>query len=166
MADPPIRPVVPLGEHLFQPLHDSRKFQPVRRFNVKRQPVIRKTQPANLENKPEFRLPEYPGEQYQGFIGDRPRSAGPQAEQRFPVVDAGMDFVTHPLFEYTQRSHGYYMRLIRRFALVKHLEISNSEQIPLKIPLEIFADHVWPKAPPQERVLRETLINLTLIAFP
>jgi hypothetical protein len=91
MPDPAFRPVVPLGEHLFQPLLDSRKFQPIRRLDIKRQPVIDKTQSPNFEDKPEFRLTEHPGKQRQGFAA---------TEQRFPVVDAGTDFVPHPLFQY------------------------------------------------------------------
>jgi hypothetical protein len=52
----PVRPVVPLGKHLLQPLHDGRQFQPLRRFDIKRQPVIRKAQPPNLENKAQGRV--------------------------------------------------------------------------------------------------------------
>jgi hypothetical protein len=84
------RPVVPLCKGLFQPLHDCGQFQSIRRLNVKRQPVILKTQPADFESKPAFRLLENPGKQYQGF---KP------TEQRFPVVDAGANFVPHPLFQ-------------------------------------------------------------------
>jgi hypothetical protein len=91
MPDPAVQAVVPLGEHLLQPLHDHRKFQPVRRFNVKRQPVVRKTESANLENEPQFSFPEHPGKQRQGFK---------MTEQRFPVVDAGTDFIPYPLFQY------------------------------------------------------------------
>jgi hypothetical protein len=77
MPDPACRPVVPLGKHLFQPLHDCGQFQPVRRLNVKRQPVIRKTQPANLEDEPKLGFPENPGKQRPG---DRHHRVYPQAE--------------------------------------------------------------------------------------
>jgi hypothetical protein len=89
MPDPAFRTVVPLGEHLLQPLHDSRKFQSVRRLNVKRQPVVYKTQSANLENKPKLGFTKHPGKQRQGLKPPK---------QRFPIVDAGADFIPHPLF--------------------------------------------------------------------
>jgi hypothetical protein len=88
MPDPPVRLIVPLGKHLLQPLHDRRKLQPIRRLDIKHQPVIRKAQMANLENKPEGRLPEHPGKDRQSCI---------TPEQGFPVVDAGADLIPHPL---------------------------------------------------------------------
>jgi hypothetical protein len=82
--------VVPLGKHLFQPFHDGRKFHAFRRLDIKRKPVIPKTQTPNLENKPHFRLMEDRGKEPQS-----PRLT----EQGFPVVDTGVDFVPYPLFE-------------------------------------------------------------------
>jgi hypothetical protein len=79
-----------LREGLLQPLHDSGKFQPVLGPDVKRKPVILKTQMANLEDKPKFRLMEHPVEKRPDF---RP------PEQRFPVVDLGADFVPDTLLE-------------------------------------------------------------------
>jgi hypothetical protein len=92
MPDPPGLPVVPLGKRLFQPLHDSGKFQPILRLDVKRKPIILKAQGAYLEDKPMFRLMEHPGE-------NRPDFRPP--EQRFPVVDLGADFVPDTLSEFS-----------------------------------------------------------------
>jgi hypothetical protein len=89
MPDPPRLAVVPLGKHLFQPLHDSGKFKPVRRLDIKAQPVIRKTKRADLENEPKPRLTKDPGKK---------RQSRRVPEQRFPVVDTGTDFVPYPLF--------------------------------------------------------------------
>jgi hypothetical protein len=90
VADPPRQPVVPLGKGLLQPLHDPGELQPVRRLNVKPQPVILQAQPQNLEIEPALDFKEDPGKKHQGPI---------QAEERFPVVDAGTDLVPHPLFQ-------------------------------------------------------------------
>jgi hypothetical protein len=88
MPNPPGLPVVPLREGLFQPLHDSGKFQSILRPDIKREPVTLKTQGANLEDKPMFRLIKH-------LVEKRP-DFGP-AEQRFPVVDLGADFVPDTL---------------------------------------------------------------------
>jgi hypothetical protein len=90
MPDPPRLPVVPLGEHLLQPLHDSRKFKPVRRLDIEAQPVIFKTERADLEFKPPLRPAKDLGKK---------RQSRRIPEQRFPVVDTGTDFVPYPLFE-------------------------------------------------------------------
>jgi hypothetical protein len=92
VADPPLGLVYPLGEHLFQPLHDLRQFQPLDGLDVKPQPVILKAQAANREPKPEPRLVKHPGKDGQG------RTA---AEKGFPVVDPGADFVPDMLSQYT-----------------------------------------------------------------
>jgi hypothetical protein len=84
--------VVPLGKRLLHPLHDSGEFKPVLRFDVKRKPIILKTRGANLEDKPLFRLMEHPGENCPDF---RP------AEQWFPVVDLGANFVPDTLLEFS-----------------------------------------------------------------
>jgi hypothetical protein len=96
MPDPPGLPVVPLREGLLQPLHYFGEFQPVPGLDVKRKPIILKAQRANLEDKPMFRLTEHPGEKRPDF--------GP-AEQRFPVVDLGADFVPDTLLKYSWFSH-------------------------------------------------------------
>jgi hypothetical protein len=90
MPDPSGFPVVPLGECLFQPLHDTGKLKPILGLDVKNKPVIFKTQRANLEDKPMFRLTEHPVEKRPDF---RP------PEQWFPVVDLGVDFVPDTLLE-------------------------------------------------------------------
>jgi hypothetical protein len=90
MPRPPGLPVVPLGKRLLYPLHYLRKLQPVLRPDVKRKPVTFKTQAADLEYKPKFRLMEYPEENVPGFRDE---------EQRFPVVDLGADFVPNTLLE-------------------------------------------------------------------
>jgi hypothetical protein len=92
MPDPPRLPVVPLGECLFQPLHDGGKFKPILRLDIKRKPIILKAQMANLKDKPMFRFVEHPGEKRPDF--------GP-AEQRFPVVNLGADFIPDTLLEYS-----------------------------------------------------------------
>jgi hypothetical protein len=92
MPDPPVIPVVPHGKGLLQPLHYRREFQAVCWLDVKGQPVIGKTQPANREDKPKGGLTEHLVKQGQGM---------PPAEQGFPVVDPGTDCVPHPLFQFT-----------------------------------------------------------------
>jgi hypothetical protein len=67
MPRPPRLPVVPLRKRLLQPLHDSGKFQPILRLDIKREPVILKTQTANLEDEPKFRLMEYLGKNIPDF---------------------------------------------------------------------------------------------------
>jgi hypothetical protein len=83
-------PVVPLGEHLLQPLHDSWKLQAIRRLDIELKSIIGNTQPLNLEHKPLFRLSENPVK-----YGQRLRAP----EQRAPVIDAGVDFAPYPLLE-------------------------------------------------------------------
>jgi hypothetical protein len=90
MPDPAHRPVVTLGKRLLYPLHDSGKLQAVRRPDVKRKPIVLKTQAAKLEDKALFRLMEHPDENRPGLI---------PSEQRFPVVDLGTDFVPDTLLE-------------------------------------------------------------------
>jgi hypothetical protein len=90
MPNPPGLPVVPLGEGLLHPLHDSGKLQPILRLDIKREPIVFKTQAANLEDKPKFRFMEHPGENRPGLI---------LSEQWFPIVDLGTDFVPDTLLE-------------------------------------------------------------------
>jgi hypothetical protein len=92
MPNPPGLPVVPLGKRLLQPLHDSGKLQPILRLDEKRQPIILKTQAANIEDEPKFRLMKHPVENLPDFR---------LPEQRFPVVDLGADFVPDTLLEYS-----------------------------------------------------------------
>jgi hypothetical protein len=90
MPGPPGLPVVPLGEGLLQPLHYFGKLQPILRLDIKRKPIILKTQSPNLEDKPKFRLMEH-------LVEKRPDFRPP--EQWFPVVDLGADFVPDTLLE-------------------------------------------------------------------
>jgi hypothetical protein len=77
-----------LGEGLFQPLHDGRKFHPVLRLNVKPNLVRAKPEAPDLESEAERGFPENPGK----------KSGGPgQAEDLFPVVDLGADLIPHSL---------------------------------------------------------------------
>jgi hypothetical protein len=99
MPNPPIRRVVPLGKHLFHPLHDVRQFKPVLRFDVKREPVILKAQIPNPENKPKHGLLKHLGEDRQCPVA---------AKEGFPVIDTGPDFVPHTLSKYTSLSHRTY----------------------------------------------------------
>jgi hypothetical protein len=92
MPNPSRRRVVPLGEYLLHPLHNPRQFKPIRRSDIKPQPVILNTQSANLEGKPQHGLPEYPGEHPQRFS---------VAKDGFAVVDTGADFIPHPLSKNT-----------------------------------------------------------------
>jgi hypothetical protein len=92
MPDPSRLPVVPLRECLLQPLHDSGKFKPIFRLDIKRKPVILKARGADLEDKPMFRLMEHPVENHPDFR---------DAEQWFPVVDLGADFVPDTLSEFS-----------------------------------------------------------------
>jgi hypothetical protein len=100
MPDPPGFRVVPLGEYLLHPLHDVRQFKPVLRPDVKREPVILKTELPNLEDKPKHSLIEH-------LCKDRQCPVA--AKEGFPVIDPGTDFVPHSLSKYTSLSHrGYY----------------------------------------------------------
>jgi hypothetical protein len=92
MPRPPRLPVVPLRERLLQPLHDSGKFQPILRPDIKRKPIILKTQAANLEEKPELRVTKHP-------VKNIPDLTLPK--QGFPVVDLGADLVPNTLLEYS-----------------------------------------------------------------
>jgi hypothetical protein len=92
MPGPPRRTVVPLREGLLHPLHYIRKFQPVFRPDIKRKQITLKTQALNLEGKPAFRLKEHLFKNLPGRI---------LAEQGFPVVDLGADFVPNTLLEYS-----------------------------------------------------------------
>jgi hypothetical protein len=62
MPYPPIHPVKPLRECLFQPLHDLRKLESVHRQNVERQPIIFNVERTDHKLIPSFHLPEHPGE--------------------------------------------------------------------------------------------------------
>jgi hypothetical protein len=90
MPFPPLGTVVPLGKYLFQPFHNSRKFQALCRLDIKLKPIIPKTQPPNLENKAHSRLME--------DLCKHPQCPM-AAEEGFPIVDTGMDFIPYPLFE-------------------------------------------------------------------
>jgi hypothetical protein len=90
MPRPPHRPVVPLREGLLHPLHYFGKLQPVFRLDIKREQIALKAPPLNLEDKPKSRLTEYLLKNLPGRI---------LAEQGFPVVDLGADFVPHTLLE-------------------------------------------------------------------
>jgi hypothetical protein len=92
MPDPPFRRIVPLRKYLLHPLHDVRQFQPVLRLDVKRKPVILKMQMANPEDEPKHGLAE-------DLFEDPQRPVA--AEEGFPVIDAGADFVPHSLSKYT-----------------------------------------------------------------
>jgi hypothetical protein len=74
------------------PLHDVRQFQPVLRLDLKRQPVVLKAQVPNREGKAKHCLTEHLREDRRG-IG--------AAEEGFPVVDTGTDFVPYALSKYT-----------------------------------------------------------------
>jgi hypothetical protein len=89
MPSTPVRLIVPLRKSLFQPLHNSGKFSSFLRFYVKLKPVFPKKQSANLEIKLKGGLIQH-GFKYSYCVG--------AAEQRFPVVDAGTDFVPYVLF--------------------------------------------------------------------
>jgi hypothetical protein len=92
MPRPPRLPVVPFRKRLLQPLHDSGKFQPVLRPDIKPQLILFKTQAANLKDKPKFGLVKHP-------VENRPDLTF--LEQGFPVVDLGADFIPHTLLEYS-----------------------------------------------------------------
>jgi hypothetical protein len=114
MPDPPLRPDAPPGEGLLHPFHNSGKLQPILRLHIEHKPVILKTQDANLEDKPEPRLPEHTGKKRPGPV---------PSEQGLPIVDTGTNFVPHTLFEFTQRSHTHiFMGLSCRFALIRDKE--------------------------------------------
>jgi hypothetical protein len=96
MSRPPVHPVKPLREYLFQPFHNLGKPEPVFRHNVKHKPVVLRPQGADLEGVPPLSLPEHPGEKRQGV--------GPP-EQGFAVVDTGTYPVPDALAKQTQVSH-------------------------------------------------------------
>jgi hypothetical protein len=89
---PSHRTVVPLREGLLHPLHYIRQLQPVLRPDIKPEQITFKTQSPNLKGKPVFRLTEYLFKNLPGRI---------LAEQGFPVVYLGLDFVPHTLLEYS-----------------------------------------------------------------
>jgi hypothetical protein len=110
MPDPPRPPVVPLGEGLLHPLHNLGKLQAIFRLDIKLEQITLITQALNLEDKAKFRLMEHLLKNLPGLI---------LAEQGFPVVDLGVDFVPHTLLEYSWFSHiNIYMGLSRRFASI------------------------------------------------
>jgi hypothetical protein len=88
MPAPPGQPVVPLGEGLFDPLHNSRKFHPVLRLDIESEPVILQAQGAHGEHEPELRRLKHLVKERQGFGS---------AKQRFPIVDLGADLIPRPL---------------------------------------------------------------------
>jgi hypothetical protein len=92
MPFPPLGMIVALGKYLFQPFHNSRKFHPLRRLDIKLKPILSKTQSPNLEN-----------EAHAGLLEDLCKQAPcPRGtEEGFPIVDTGMDFVPDSLFERT-----------------------------------------------------------------
>jgi hypothetical protein len=90
MPFPTLGTIVALGKHLFQPFHNSRKFQALCRLDIKLKPIIPKTQSPNLENKARTRLMENLYKHPQCPMG---------TEEGFPIVDTGMDFIPDPLFE-------------------------------------------------------------------
>jgi hypothetical protein len=92
MSYPPFLPVIPLGKYLFHPLHNYRQLPPSFRFNIKGQPIIRKTEAPNSEGETAGRFAEHP---------DKNRPGLTAAEEGFPVVDAGTDFVPHARFQFT-----------------------------------------------------------------
>jgi hypothetical protein len=61
-------------------------------FRIKLEQITLKTQALNLEGKPKFRFMEHPLKNLPGLI---------HAEQQFPVVDLGANFVPHTLFEFS-----------------------------------------------------------------
>jgi hypothetical protein len=84
--------VVPLREGLLHPLHYIRQLQPILRPDIEPEQITFKSQSLNLEGKPEFRFMEHLLKNLPGRI---------LAEQGFPVVDLGVDFVPHTLLEYS-----------------------------------------------------------------
>jgi hypothetical protein len=92
MPFPPLGTIVALGKYLFQPFHDSRKFQALGGLDIKLTPILPKTQSPNLENEVHSRLMEDLCKQAQCPRG---------TEEGFPIVDTGMDFVPDSLFERT-----------------------------------------------------------------
>jgi hypothetical protein len=98
-----------LREGLLHPLHYIRKLEPVLRPDIKLQQITLKTQSLNLKGKPVFRLMEHPVKNLPGRI---------LAEQGFPVVYLGLDFVPNTLLEYSQLSHINNRGLTRRFASI------------------------------------------------
>jgi hypothetical protein len=78
-------------------------------FRIKLQQITLKTQALNPEGKPKFRLMEHLAKNLPGLI---------LAEQEFPVVDLGLDFVPHTLLEFSQLSHINNRGLTRRFASI------------------------------------------------
>jgi hypothetical protein len=101
--------VVPPGEHLFHPLHNSRKLKPVIGLDVKAHPVSLKAEAPDLEGETEHGFPEYPEEE-----GDGPRAA----EERFPVVDAGTNLIPDALGKFACLSHASLTGPEGHFALV------------------------------------------------
>jgi hypothetical protein len=89
MPDPSHQPVVPLGEGLFDPLHNRRKFHPVFRLYVEAEPIILQAQGAQGEYEPKLRLLKHLVKELQG-LG--------LAEQRLPIVELGADLIPRPLF--------------------------------------------------------------------
>jgi hypothetical protein len=115
MPRPPCQRVVPLGEGLFQPLHDNRKLQPVIRLDVEPKLVRAKLEAPDLKSEAEHGFPENPGK----------KSGGPgQAEDLLPVVDLGVNFVPNVLSEFSFLPHTPYTGAKRCFALVGVTKIS------------------------------------------
>jgi hypothetical protein len=109
MPRPPCQRVVPLGEGLFQPLHDGRKLQPIFRFDVEPKLVRFKMEAPDLESEAERGFPKNPGKE-SGGLG--------QAEDLLPVVNLGSNFVPDPLSEFSFLPHTPYTGAKRCFALV------------------------------------------------
>jgi hypothetical protein len=96
---PPGQRVVPLGEGLFQPLHDNRKLQPVLRLDVEPKLIRPKLEAPGLESEAERSFPKNPGKE----------SGGPgQAENLLPVVDLGANFIPNALSEFSFLPHTPY----------------------------------------------------------
>jgi hypothetical protein len=92
MSAPSRQRVVPLGEDLLHPLHNSGKLKPVLGLDVETNPVGLNAEAPDLEGETQHGFPEHPVKQ-----GDGPGLA----EERLPVIDAGAHFIPDPLGKLT-----------------------------------------------------------------
>jgi hypothetical protein len=92
MPAPPGQRIVPLGKHLFHPLHNGRKRKPVLGLDVKANPVGLDTEASDLEGETEHGFPKDPYEKGGG--------PGP-AEDGLPVIDAGVNLIPNALGKLT-----------------------------------------------------------------
>jgi hypothetical protein len=118
MPGPPCQRVVTLSEGLFQPLHNSRKLQPVFGLDEKANPVSLNAETPNLK-----------GEADHGFLENPEKESGGPGlvEKGLPVVDAGARFIPDILGKFTCLSHIPVMGARQCFALV---EMHKFEAVP------------------------------------